>query len=200
VDCSNCYGFLEVVQDCFWEREINKMGKCTVIDEFEGEYKGIPYDGNIFWDTEEHISICKVYPIGIGRYVLIQRDSFKSAIWETERAIDQHIEDSKKKDSKTFILIRIGSETDYSVSEFYQDLEEENLWISCCDEGSSMEEVVDIPGIWNYEDICYVAVETSEDMLNKPIPEELKNLPMEVLKNAQKFVAKRVKEILKKGK
>jgi hypothetical protein len=174
------------------------MERYTTIDEFEGEYKGIPYDGNILWDTEEHISICKVYPIGIGRYVLIQRDSFKSAIWETERAIDQHIEDSKKKDSKTFILIRIGSETDYSVSEFYQDLEEENLWISCCDEGSSMEEVVDIPGVWNVGDEYYVAVEANKDLFNSPISEDIKNLPIEVLKNAQKFVTKRVKEILKK--
>lgn len=167
------------------------------IEKFKGQFKGITYTGEVLWDKQERESIVNVNIEKPDVIIKVQEDSYKSAIQETKRLINEHFEKSKKKDSKTFILIRIGSEDDYTISEYYQDYEDENenLWISCYDEETTIEEVVDIPGVWNAGDKYYVAVETKEDLYNSPVNEELKNLPMEVLRNAQKFVAKRVKDL-----
>ena len=175
------------------------MERYTVIDKFEGEFKGFSYTGEVFWDKENRRSFCNIYPQGLG-YGTIQRDTYSQAIWEVERVINKYIEDSKIKDSKLFILIRIGREDDYEIGSYYQDLEEfgEEQWICLNNEDCVMSEIESIPGVWTEGENFYVAVQTNEDLYNSPVNEELKNLPMEVLKNAQKFVAKRVKEILKK--
>jgi predicted phosphoadenosine phosphosulfate sulfurtransferase len=181
------------------EKRRIEMGKCTVIDEFEGEFKGFSYTGEVFWDKENKRSFCKIYPQGLD-HSTIQRDTYTQAIWEVEKLINDHLEESKKEEAQTFVLIGIGSEDAYEISEYYQDLEEfsETDWVSSWDDTCVMQEFY--PGIWYFDDKWYVAIKADKGLYNKPISEELKNLPMEVLRNAQKFVAKRVKEILKKGK